>query len=86
MGKPLIAADSVGTREPVREGENGFLCKPRDPADLAEKMEAIPAMSRTQRARLGKSSRRYMKERFDERIVISVYIEAVDRLAGMGRG
>ncbi|MGA2612690.1 MAG: glycosyltransferase family 4 protein [Spirochaetia bacterium] len=85
MGKPLIAADSVGTREPVRDAENGFLCKPRDPADLAEKMEAILAMSRAQRARLGESSRRYMKERFDERIVISVYIEAVDRLAGMGR-
>ena len=34
MGKPLIAADSVGTREPVRDGENGLLCSPRNPTDL----------------------------------------------------
>lgn len=82
MGKPLIAADSVGTREPVLHGKNGFLCRPRDPEDLADKMEAMIAMSPEKRAEMGAVSRRYMKERFDEKIVIDAYLHAVERLAG----
>lgn len=84
MGKPLIAADSVGTREPVREGENGLLCRPRDPSDLAEKMEEMIAMSPERRAQMGAASRRYIKESFDEKIVIDAYLDAVERLAGEG--
>ncbi len=81
MGKPLIAANSVGTREPVRDGENGFLCRPRDPADLAAKMEALIRMPKDRRAAMGASSRRYVIERFQERSVIDTYLEAVQRLA-----
>jgi len=80
MGKPLIAADSVGTREPVRDGVNGLLCRPRDPADLAGKMESMIVTSPARRAEMGEASRRYMMESFDERIVIRAYLEAVDRL------
>ena len=82
MGKPLIAADSVGTREPVRDGVNGFLCRPRDPADLAHKMEVMLEMSPQTRESMGDASRSYMIQRFDERIVIQTYLEAIDRLIG----
>ncbi len=82
MGKPLIAADSVGTREPVRDGVNGFLCKPRDSADLARKMEAMIAMSPQQRGSMGEASRSYMIQRFDERTVIQTYLDAIERLVG----
>jgi glycosyltransferase involved in cell wall biosynthesis len=82
MGKPLIAADSAGTREPVRDGVNGFLCRPRDPADLARKMEAMIAMSPEQRGGMGAASRSYMIQRFDERIVIQTYLDAIERLIG----
>ena len=81
MGRPLIAADSVGTREPVKDGLNGFLCRPKDPADLAEKMEEMIALPPDRLAAMGKASREYMMERFDERIVIRAYLEAVERLA-----
>jgi len=81
MGKPLIAADSVGTREPVRDRENGFLCQPRDPMDLAAKMESMIAMPAEARTEMGNRSRRLMIERFDERIVIATYLEQIKRLA-----
>jgi glycosyltransferase involved in cell wall biosynthesis len=84
MAKPLIAADSVGTREPVRDGVNGFLCKPRDPMDLAEKMERMMALDPQRRAEMGEASRRYMRERFDESTVIETYLRAAERLAGQG--
>ena len=83
MGKPLIAADSVGTREPVRDGVNGFLCRPKDPDDLAAKMEVMINLEPEQRAEMGAASRRYVKERFDEKIVIDAYLQAVERLAGV---
>lgn len=81
MGKPLIAADSVGTREPVQDGENGFLCCPHNPVDLAAKMEAMIMMPPDRRADMGASSRRFIVERFDERSVIATYVEAIERLA-----
>jgi glycosyltransferase involved in cell wall biosynthesis len=84
MGKPLIAADSVGTREPVRDGANGFLCRPRDPEDLAAKMLAMEALPKEARDAMGAISRRIAEERFDEHIVIGKYVEIVDRLAGKG--
>jgi len=85
MGKPLIAADSVGTREPVRDGVNGFLCWPRDPDDLAAKMLAIIELSEDTRAKMGAESRRIAEERFDERIVTGRYVEIIDRLVGNNR-
>ena len=83
MGKPLIAADSVGTREPVRDGENGLLCSPRNPTDLAAKMECMLEMSAELLAEMGSKSRRFMIERFDERVVIEKYLEEIERLAAL---
>jgi glycosyltransferase involved in cell wall biosynthesis len=82
MGKPLIAADSIGTREPVQDGVNGFLCRPRDPDDLAAKMLAMIELSEDSRVRMGAASRRIAEERFDERIVTEKYVALIDRLVG----
>lgn len=40
-GLPLIATDTGGTKELVREGENGFVVKMKDPVDLAEKIDRL---------------------------------------------
>jgi glycosyltransferase involved in cell wall biosynthesis len=82
MGKPLIAADCIGTREPVQDGVNGFHCRPRDPADLAEKMRAVLSAGPEKREKMGESSRRIAKEHFDERVVLASYLTAVERLVG----
>ncbi len=82
MGKPLIAADSIGTREPVHDGVNGYLCRPRDPEDLAEKMLIMATLPGSARSVMGDASRRIAEERFDERIVISKYMQTIDRLVG----
>ena len=86
MGKPLIAADSVGTREPVRDGQNGYLCRPRDPADLAAKMRAMLEAGPARLAAMGEASRRIAVERFDERVVIAEYLAAIERIAGSPEG
>ena len=86
VDKPLIAADSIGTREPVRDGENGFLCRPRDPEDLASKMEAIIEMPAHRLSEMGAASRRLMLEKYDERIVVNACLEAVQRLSKRSKG
>jgi glycosyltransferase involved in cell wall biosynthesis len=84
MGKPLIAADSIGTREPVVDGRNGFLCRPRDPVDLAAKMLRMAGSSETEREAMGTASRRIAEQRFDEKIVIGRYLETIDALRRKG--
>jgi glycosyltransferase involved in cell wall biosynthesis len=84
MGRPLIAANSVGTREPVEEGRNGFLCRPKDPADLCRAMEAMLDMSADEREQMGAESRRIALERFDKHIVIDKYQAAMALLADFG--
>jgi len=39
FGLPVIATDVGSFKEDIVEGETGFICKPGDPEDLAEKME-----------------------------------------------
>jgi glycosyltransferase involved in cell wall biosynthesis len=53
MAKPLIAADSIGTKEPLDDGISGYLCRPRDAEDLADKMEQIIEMGEEARQNMG---------------------------------
>jgi glycosyltransferase involved in cell wall biosynthesis len=39
FGLPVVATDVGSLREDIIEGRTGFICAPRDPADLAEKMK-----------------------------------------------
>jgi glycosyltransferase involved in cell wall biosynthesis len=78
MGRPIITTDAVGCREVVEDGRNGFLCKAADAKDLAEKMEHILRLSGDERTRMGLEGRRMMEERFDEKIVLRKYLDAIE--------
>jgi glycosyltransferase involved in cell wall biosynthesis len=80
MAKPLIAADSIGTREPVDDGETGFLCRPRDAHDLAEKMERIINMGHESREQMGWRGREKMIREYDENIVLEKYLKAIQEI------
>ena len=80
MGRPVIAADSVGCREAVIDGETGLLCRARDPADLARAMARLRAMPRAGLEAMGLRGRAYMERRFDEAIVIARYLAVLEGL------
>jgi glycosyltransferase involved in cell wall biosynthesis len=82
MQRPLIATDVPGCRQPVIDGESGLLCKPRDAADLATKMIFIADLPPQALANMGVRGRGLMEERFDERIVIGYYLDALARCIG----
>ena len=77
MGKPIITTDSVGCRETVDIGLNGYLCEPRNTASLIEKLELMICHSYDERHKMGLHSRKKVENEFDEKIVISKYIKAI---------
>jgi len=78
MGRPIITTDSVGCREVVDDGINGFLCKPRDARDLSLKMEQMLNLSSNERTRMGENGRTKIEQEFDERIVINKYLREIE--------
>ena len=80
MGRPLIATDVPGCRELVDDGVNGFLCAVRDSGSLAQAMERFAGLPDDERAAMGAASRRKAEERFDERIVVEAYLDALARV------
>jgi glycosyltransferase involved in cell wall biosynthesis len=82
MAKPIITTDAVGCREVVDDGVNGYLCKVRDAEDLAAKMERMLGLSMDERAAMGRAGRMKMEAQFDEKIVISKYLQVVAELVG----
>ena len=80
MGRPIITTDSVGCREVVDDGVSGYLCKPRDAVDLAEKIVQMIRLSPEERQNMGMCGREKMERDFDERIVIGRYLQVIEEL------
>ncbi len=77
LEKPMIAADVPGSRELVEHGRNGYMCRPRDPEDLADKMHDMIRVSEDERRRMGREGRERVCREFDEGVVIGRYVEVV---------
>lgn len=67
-GNPIITTDSVGCREAVREGENGFLIEPQNLEALVKAMEYFITNPHKIKE-MGINSRKYAEERFDVNII-----------------
>lgn len=73
MARPLVLTDIRGCREVARDGIEGILVPPRDPARLAEAILRLlgdPAL----RGRMGEAARDRAIRRFDERRVADIVV------------
>lgn len=77
MGRPLIATDVPGCREVVEDGVTGFLCKPRDYADLSHKIELMLKLPYESRQVMGARGREKIENEFRQEIVCDLYIDAI---------
>jgi glycosyltransferase involved in cell wall biosynthesis len=77
VGRPIITTNSIGCKEVVDHGVNGFLCEPRDASDLASKIEQFLLMRAPQRSAMGFRGREKIEREFDEKIVIKKYLETI---------
>ena len=59
---PLVGTEVGGIPELIKNGENGYLCNPADPDDLAAKIELLLEKDLQ---KMGRASRKMVEERFD---------------------
>jgi glycosyltransferase involved in cell wall biosynthesis len=82
LGCPLVAADSGGLREMVRDGETGLLFRTGDPQSLAAQIDRLLAMPELG-ARLGEAGRRDVARRYSPDSIaettLDLYASVVER-------
>ena len=81
MARPLITTNVTGCRDIVDDGLNGLLCKVKDGKDLAEKMKQMMNIPAAEREEMGKKGREKMIREFDKKLVIQIYLQAIDEIA-----
>lgn len=79
--RPVITTDAPGCRDTVVDGETGFLCRPADAQDLADKLLRFIALTPDERQAMGQRGRALMELNFDERLVIGRYLDVVQAVA-----
>lgn len=75
--KPIVTTDVPGCHQVVQDGHNGFLCRLKDSADLAEKMMRMAQLDQKSLHQFGQNGRAKMEREFDETIVINKYVDAI---------
>lgn len=80
IGRPIITTDSVGCRDTVEDGVNGFLIPIKDSKTLAEKLEKL-ILDKELRIRMGKEARRIAERDFSLKNVIKRHLEIYDALS-----
>lgn len=77
-GNPIITTDSVGCRESVKEGINGFLIEPQNLQALVEAMEYF-IIHPEKIIEMGINSRKYAEERFDVDIINNDLVNLINK-------
>lgn len=77
MAKPIITTDAPGCRNVIDSGTTGLLCRPRDAADLADKMRIMLQLPKAELQQMGRKGREKMLREFDEKIVLDQYLQAI---------
>lgn len=78
-GRPIVTCDSIGCRDTVDDGKNGFLIQPRNAEQLADKLRQLINNPRL-REEMGKKGREKAEKDFDLRVVIAKHLSIYDRL------
>lgn len=79
MGRPLITTDAPGCRDVVNHEVNGYLCKVQDAVDLSNKIQRFLGLSDEERTLMSNRSSEKVRNEFDEKLVITRYLDAIDR-------
>jgi len=80
MGRPVITTDCVGCRDVVIDNVTGFLCKPKDPENLAEAMLKVFALKKKDIVLMGQKGREFVEKGFSEKVVLEQYINTLKEL------
>ena len=81
MGQFRFSSDSYNStlikEDVVDDGLNGFLCAPKDSADLAKKIKKVFELDHDSRTKMGELGRKKIEQEFDEAIVCQKYFREI---------
>lgn len=77
MGKPIITTDSVGCRETVDEGKNGFIVPSENAEALTDAMLRFLKLSSAQQRAMGHLSRQKAAAEFSNSVVLPQYLQLI---------
>ena len=79
IGRPIITCNSVGCKETVIDGYNGYLIPTKDVDALVEKLDILLGDAKL-RQEMGRNSRKYAEENFSIDVVIERHLAIYDEL------
>jgi glycosyltransferase involved in cell wall biosynthesis len=80
MCKAMIATDTAGCRAIIEDGVNGYLCRQKDAADLAEKMTSYFHLSPAAKTKMGMAGREKVLRCFTKEIITGIYLDKIKTL------
>lgn len=78
-GRPLIASDIPGCKEVIKDGSNGYIFTKANVEDLVRKIERFINLKYHEKNEMAFNSRKIVKENFDRKVVISLYMAEIER-------
>lgn len=79
IGRPVITSNSVGCKETLVDGYNGFLIQPKDVDALTEKLDLLLS-DKDLRVKMGKNARQYAEDYFSIEVVKERHLAIYDEL------
>lgn len=79
IGRPIITSNSVGCKETVIDGYNGFLIQPKDVDALTERLDLLIS-NKDLRTQMGANARKYAEEYFSIDTVIERHLSIYNEL------
>lgn len=79
VGRPIITTNSIGCKDTVEDGVNGFLIPVKNSDALAEKLKIL-IDDKDLRIRMGENSRKIAERDFDIKNVVKKHLEVYNRL------
>lgn len=78
-GRPIVTCNTIGCRDAVDDGENGFLIEPQNVGELADRLRQL-IDDAALRQRMGEYGRRKAEQEFDINIVVQSHMDIYRRL------
>ena len=79
IGRPVVTTDSVGCRDTVIDGWNGYMVPVRDPYAVVVALKKL-VDNKEQRLEFGKNAREFAVNKYDIKEVIKVHMDVYDSL------
>ena len=79
-GRPIITTNLPGCGETVDDGVTGFIVKPRNAEDVAEKIRKFLQLPFEEKKAMGEAGRLKMERQFDRNIVVKAYVDEINEI------